>query len=225
MSEPSPERIGRARARGQVAASQRLTAAASLACGLSLVAVTARATREGFAAGLDTAARAAATNAFPPLAPTVGHALTQGAVAMAPVLAATALALALAHALQTRFLLAWPDDDGDARVAPVEALAAAAWTLALALAAGVSAWSLARDGGLTGRTVAEVLRALPALLTGVAWRVLAVAVALGAGELVWRRARYLDAMRPTRAEALRELRDAEGDPQVRNERWRRRREG
>jgi flagellar biosynthesis protein FlhB len=216
LSEPSPERIRRARARGQVAASQRLTAAASLACGLALVAVTARATRDAFAAGLDVAVRAAATNTPPPVARTLGHALSAGLRATAPTLAATTLALALAHALQTRFLVAWPDDDAP-RADPAGALAAAAWALALALTAALAAWSLAPALGLAGRAHGDVLHTLTALLTGVAWRVLAVAAALGALELLWRRARYLASLRPTRAEALREAREAEGSPHARTE--------
>ncbi len=224
MSDVSPERIRRARARGQVAASQRLTAVASLACGLSLVAVTARATREAFVAGLQLAAHAAATDAPPPLARTVAHAFAQGLVAMAPVLAATTLAMALAHALQTRFLLTWPDPETQPRADPAGALTAAAWSVALALTAALSAWTLTRSLGLAAHAHADVLRTLTALLTGVAWRVLAVAAALGVVELVWRRARYLTALRPTRAEALRESRDSEGGARTRSERARRARE-
>jgi flagellar biosynthesis protein FlhB len=220
VSEPSPERIRRARARGAVAVSQRLSIATSVACALALVSVTVRATREAFSAGLHVATAAAATDATPRPVEALTRALSDVFSASAPTLAAATLGLALAHALQTRFLVTWPDDETP-MLAPGEAIVSSLWALTLALTAALSAWALARDVGLAAHGVDALKRTLTTVLPGVAWRLSAVSLALGVGEFLWRRARYLDAMRPTRDEALRELREHEGDPAARRERQRR----
>ncbi len=221
MTEASPERIRRARARGEVAVSHRLTAAVSIAFGLAALTTTLRITRDAFDESLRLATRAAAGES--PLAPgeALLRALTGALSAMAPTLAATALGLALAHAIQTRFLVTWPDEEARSYVAPGEALATSLWVVALLSTACASAWSLSHEVGLAAHDLATLTRALTELLSGVAWRLTAASLALGALELAWRRARHLDALRPTREEAQREQREHEGDPRARGERRRR----
>ncbi|MFO0651362.1 MAG: EscU/YscU/HrcU family type III secretion system export apparatus switch protein [Polyangiales bacterium] len=218
MTEASPERIRRARARGEVALSHRLTASVSIAFGLAALTTTLRLTRDIFDEGLGLATRAAAGES--PLSPgeALLRAVTGALSAMAPTLAATALGLALAHAIQTRFLVTWPDRDAAPPIAPGEALVTALWVVTLLSTACVSVWSLAHGAGLAAHDLATLTRVLTELLSGVAWRLTAASLALGALELAWRRARYLDALRPTRDEALREQRENEGDPRARSER-------
>lgn len=219
MTEASPERIRRARARGEVALSHRLTASVSVAFGLAALTTTLRITRDIFDEGLQVVTRAvAAPDASPAPTHALLRALTGALSAMAPTLAATALGLALAHALQTRFLVTWPERDDAPQVAPGKAVVTALWVVALLSTASISVWSLSHAVGLAAHDLATLTRALTELLSGVAWRLTAMSLALGALELAWRRARYLDALRPTRDEALREQRENEGDPRARSER-------
>lgn len=222
MSDPSPERISAARARGEVAVSQRLTVAASIACALAVTGAVARLAREGFERGLRVALSATATGDALPPPHALRDTLTAALAASAPALAATTLGVALAHALQTRFLVVWPDGEPSApRVAFREAGAATLWALALSSVAIASGSSLARDASLAPHGAVSLGRSLSTVLSGVAWRVTAAAIALGAVELAVRRARHFEALRLTRGEAEREAREREGDPRIKAARARR----
>lgn len=224
MSAPSPEKLRRARERGHVPVAHRASVVASLACALALVETCARATQRAFREGFSRAVRAASSDA-----PAVGDALSgaaSGALrASAWALGAALLGLALTHAAQTRFLFVARAEEGDASWRPhlAEALAGASWALVLGAAGAWSAWSVACEAGVTPRARADVAGVFAAVLRGAAWRTLAVAAGLAVVELLWRRARHFEAMRPTRAEEQREAREQHGDPAVRAERQRRRR--
>jgi flagellar biosynthesis protein FlhB len=208
MSEPSPERLRRARARGDVPVSHRLSVSASLAAALALVGVTARILRAVFDAALQRAVtQASAPEPVPPDG-AVSAALVGALRASAPLLGATAAALLFAHLAQTRLLVAWRTRAAGRSEAALTAL----WGVAVAGTGAWAAWALlhggARDFAANLARVAE----------GTAWRVVLVAAGLGAAELAWRRAAFLRAMTPTRAEQERERREHEGDPRARAER-------
>lgn len=208
MSAPSPERLRRARARGEAPVSHRLSVSASLAAALSLLGVTARSLRAVFDAGLARAVTAASAPEPVVTGAALSNALSGALRASAPVLIASAAALALAHLTQTRLLVAWP--------APTrgrgEALLTALWGVAVAAAGAWALWALAHEGGR------DLAATFARVAEGTAWRVAMVTAALGAAELVWRRAAFTRAMTPTRAEQERERREHEGDPRARAER-------
>jgi len=181
---------------------------ASLAAALCLLGVTARALRATFDAGLARAVHQA--SAHQPVA--TGAALTDALAgtlrASAPVLAASVVALALAHFTQSRLLVAWPARGGGR----AEALLAGLWGAAVAATGAWGLWALLHEGRR------DPAGALVRVVEGAAWRVVLVAATLGAAELVWRRAAFRRAMTPTRAERERERREHEGDPRARAER-------
>lgn len=222
MSDPSPERLREARTRGEVAVSLRLSTAASIACALALAGTVARLAREAFDRGLRAAFTAASSGDASPPPHALGDALTATLVATAPALASTLIGLTLAHALQTRVLVVWPDEEpAPSRLALREVGASTLWTLALLAVAAASFTSLARETAIAPHDVASLARALSTSLSGVAWRVTAAAFALGSVELAVRRARHFEALRATRDQEAREARDREGDPRMKAARIRR----
>lgn len=208
MSDPSPERLRRARARGEAPVSHRLSVCASLAAALALLGVTARGLRAVFEAGLARAVTAASAHEPVVTGAALSDALSGALRASAPLLAASAAALALAHLAQTRLLVAWP--------APArgrgEAFLPALWGVAAAATGAWALWALAHEGR------SDLAATFARVAEGTAWRVVLVTAALGAAELAWRRAAFRRAMTPTRAEQERERREHEGDPRARAER-------
>jgi flagellar biosynthesis protein FlhB len=217
VSDPSPERLRRARARGEAPVAHRLTVCAQLAASLAALGVVARTLRAAFEAGLARAVTAAGSPDASAAAAPLADGLLDAARASAPVLAAALAATALAHLAQTRFLAAWP-----ARAAgrgAGEVLLTALWGAAVALAVAAAAWGALR-GGRVPRGAAELCGRMAEVVEGTAWRALLVAAPLAVVELLWRRWRFHRAMTPTREEALRERREREGDPRVKAERLR-----
>ncbi|MBI5068534.1 MAG: EscU/YscU/HrcU family type III secretion system export apparatus switch protein [Deltaproteobacteria bacterium] len=231
---PTPRRLREARRRGEVAVSRELTGAAALAGGLAALGGTGAATAGDLARLLRTSLAEAASGepaALPALTRAAGAALR----AAAPAMAAAVAAGALAGLLQTRFLLA------PALAAPrLERLdlAAGLGRVASAQAWGTALLGLARALGVLAAGGWLALRALPALASlprgsagalPSAWSlrlwpaVLGLAgllLFLGLADLLLARHRLQARLRMTRQEVMREQRDDEGEPLLRQERRR-----
>lgn len=217
MTAASPTRVARARARGEIPFASRLAVGAQLAAIVATVAAAATALTAAFAEGLRVATRAAASPDPAVSSQALSAALLGAGRAAGPGLLAGALALALAHTAQTRFLLLWPTRATAPR--GTEATLAAAWGAAV-LAAGLLGAAGALRGRLHAGSPTALAEGLAALGEGLGGWVAGAALLLGAAELVWRRKRFLQAMTPTRAEAERERRESEGAPEVRDARRR-----
>lgn len=214
---PSPRRLREARARGEVAHAPLLSAAAALAGAAVATALMARPA----AARLMALGRAAWGGELDGAAALERVLPTVAAVALPIAMAAAAAALAAGLA-QTRFLFAWGafarrrDED--------EGLAATTWAAALATALVLLAAGRALVAALArADATATVLAATVDALEGAVPRAILVVALAGLGDFAWRRARLLDALSMTRAEAERERREDEGDPRLRAEQRRRQR--
>ncbi len=231
---PTPRRLREARARGEVARSVDLSAAAALGgglvalsvCGSSIAATLARALRDALA-GAATAPIDPAGRVSDALALVLRLSLPVGACALA--------AGALAAALQTGFgffpgvlrprLTRLDPLRGVRRLCAPAQLGRAALALgkATVLAALLAFWwrDAARELAALPRSTA--LGALPGGLALVAPLALRLAVALaviGALDLALERRRLRRALMMSRDEVRRELRDDEGDPDRKGERRR-----
>jgi flagellar biosynthetic protein FlhB len=212
--EVSARRIQRARERGDVPRSAELTAAAAFAV-VALALVVGGAFVVGRLAALVKAGLVAATGAAPDLPGALRGAAGQLLAISAPLLGTAALAALVVGVAQTRglFTLRSPAGSGRARGGGRAAL------VRVAIAAAVAAVAVVPALGDLGRLSSAT--ALAAFLGDVVARMLgwsAVALALaGAIDLYRARARFFARMRATRADELRERREAEGDPRVRAE--------
>ncbi|WP_135466618.1 EscU/YscU/HrcU family type III secretion system export apparatus switch protein [Crenalkalicoccus roseus] len=227
---PTPRRLERARAEGQVALSRDVTGfatllAATLAAALALPAL-----------GLDLLRAMRAVLIAGPEAETGRLTLAlagKAALLLLPVLGATALAAVLATLAQTGLpRSAKPLKPSLARLNPLAALKrilgpqgafellrtllkllGVGWALWLAVDLTTLAAALHRPPGLLLRTASEgAMRLLVAAL-------LAFAV-LAALDLLWVRWRHLRQLRMTRQELREELKDTEGDPHLKARRRR-----
>jgi len=235
---PTARRIREARRRGLVAHSRDLSAALAL---VALIAVLSMGAARGLAE-LEGLVRAALVAA--PRETVVRTALATRALDVAAALSLLPLAPVLvvgvlASVLQTGGLLSWPAAAPDfarlslggalARLASARVLGAAARGLAQAVLVAVA----------LGLALGPLLRRLPALagvepravlrMLGAGSRTLGLAAAasvLAWGLIDWAlaRRRYRLSLMMTRAEALRERRETEGDPRQKAERLRRHRE-
>lgn len=233
MTPPSARRLRQARRRGEVPVARDLTAAAALAGGLAGLA----AGGDGLVAALAEALRRAV--ALAAVAPDPWTAC-QGALALLaraalPPCGAAALAAAAAGALQTGGLVApaalrprlarLSPAAGLARLAGRErllgvALRALEAGALLALGAWLAAGAARAAAGAPGLGAAALLRALARLAAGIAWPLAGALAAAGAVELALARRQHLRRLGTTRAQALRERREEEGDPRWRAERRR-----
>jgi flagellar biosynthesis protein FlhB len=212
---PSARRLREARARGEVAHSSLLSAAAAVGAAALALALTARPAagrlialaQKAWSGGGD------ARDILPSLA----------ALAL-PIVLAAAVGAFVAGLAQTRALFAWgalgrhgPHNDGEPLAATSWA-AAAALVLVLVGGGRVLVASLGRaDGALVAATA--TLAALGSLTA----RAVVVIALAGLGDFAWRRARLQAALSMTRAEVERERREDEGDPRLRAEQRRRQR--
>jgi len=234
---PTPRRLARSRRRGEVARSRELTGAVALGGGLAALAVTwpslvaelATPLREGLAA-------AASSGEAPPAGRLlVGTALAVARLSAAPALAA-ALAAAAAGFLQTGGLFApavvAPRLDrldpalGLRRLAAPDRLVSVALGLLKAALAGALLLLWLRDhaaelGALPG--AAAPLEAVGHLVVPLLLRLLALALFLGAADLLLARRRHRRALAMSRDEVRRQLRQEEGDPHHRQARRQRHR--
>jgi type III secretion protein U len=231
--EPTPRRLREARRRGEVARSADLGAAAALAGGLAALALLG----PGLAADLARALRAAAGGPGAPVDPAAAlraTALLVLRLAVPPAACAAACA-ALAGAVQTGFTFS-PDAARPrlARLDPWRGLArlvdpaqAARTALGVVKAAALvlllAAWWRGAARTLVALPRASAPGALGAvlpLLAGLALRLAAALALLGALDLALEARRVRRALRMTRDEVRRELREDEGDPAHRAERRR-----
>jgi flagellar biosynthesis protein FlhB len=229
---PTPRRLREARRRGEVARSADLGAAAALAGGLLALALLG----PGIASDLARALRAAvAAPAAPPPADALrGAAVLVLRLAVPPAACAAACAV-LAGAVQTGF--AFSAEAARPRLARLDPLrglarlvdpAQAARTALAVVKAAVLVLLLAGWWRGAARAVVALPRAaapgalaaaLP-LLAGLGLRLAAALALLGAAELALEARRVRRALRMTRDEVRRELREDEGDPAHRAERRR-----
>ena len=231
--QPTPRRLREARRRGEVARSADLSAAAALVGGLAGLA----AWGGGIAEALARSLRAAVAAPSPGADATA--LLREGAVlvlrlSLPPAGCALAAAF-LAGALQTGALFA-PDAlrprlerldplRGLARLlSPEQALRAALGVAKAAVLVSVLvSWSRGASGrlaALPGAAAAGALAAALPALAGLVVRLAAALALLGLVDLALERRRFLRALRMTRDEVRRELREEEGDPAHRSERRR-----
>ena len=228
---PTPRRLREARRRGELARSAELTAAAALAGGLAGLSLLGPAMAADLARALRTAASPAAID---PGGALRGAAFLVLRLAVPPA-ACAAAAAALAGAAQTGFAFspgaARPRLD---RLDPARGLArlldpgqAARTALSIAKAAVLVALLVAWWKGAARTLVALPRAAAPGalagalpLLAGLGLRLAAALAVLGVAELALEQRRLRRALRMTREEVRRELREDEGDPTHRAERRR-----
>jgi len=231
---PTPRRIREARARGEVAVSRDLVGAAALVGGLAAVGLAGAATASRLGALL----RGSIAAALDP-EPDLGAALARSAMALlaaaVPPMLAAAAAGGLLGLVQSRFLfvpgLARPRLERlDALAGLRQLLAAERWGAAL-LGLLRTAAVLAAAGWLAWRSLPALLalpRAAPGALPTAASRLLrplalelsALLLLLGLLDLLRLRRQHQARLRMTRQEVLREQRDDEGEPLLRQERRR-----
>jgi flagellar biosynthesis protein FlhB len=217
---PSAKKLREARARGLVAHSPLLSAAASLAAGAAALALTARPT----AARLLALARhcwgegAASTFRVADLASLVASIVLP--VVLSACIAGWVVGLVQTGALfSLRALARRGPFPGDDRALPTVAWAAAAALVLIAVGAARS-WvaALAHAEGLSAGRAATV-----GALASWTWRALVLLALAGVADWAWRRVRLHRSLAMTRAERERERREDEGDPRLRAEHRRRQR--
>jgi flagellar biosynthesis protein FlhB len=214
----SERRRSEARARGEVAVSPLATGAAALFGGGLALFITARGAGARLASFAEQAfsGRLESAGAF-------GHLLGLVARLVLPVALSAFGAALLAGLAQSRGLFTL-GAFGVRRRDPDEALPLMPWGLALALAMAAAlaarplAAALARADGMRAATAAAL-----SALSSLAPRVLALLTAGGLADLALRMVRLDRSLGMSRAEQDRELREEEGDPQLKAEQRRRQR--
>jgi flagellar biosynthesis protein FlhB len=229
--QPTARRLAEARRRGEVARSRDLGSAVVLAAFVVVAALGA-----GPAVGRlvvylrATLAGAAAAPAGPGA---LAAALGEASAALTLPLGIVALAALVAGVAQTGGLFTFqPVRLEPGRVLPsarrvlsAAALAEVGKGLVVIALVGALAWVTARSflpalAHLPGRPARSVLGALAALAETFGVRVTLAALALGALDYLWQRARHQRGLRMTREEVKREVRETEGDPRHKIERQR-----
>jgi flagellar biosynthesis protein FlhB len=233
--EPSARRLAEARRRGEVAFSRALTSAAAAAAAVLALALGGGALCARLVAYLRAALGAAVAGGSADAAGALAGAGGELARLLAVPLGAAALAALAVGLVQTRGLVTLAPlrpGAGWRRPGAGPLLGAAGKGLLGVLAVGAIAFAVLRPvvgslGNLAGAPPAQVLAALAVLTRRLAGAAALGGLGLGALDLVvtWRRHRR--ALRMTRAEVERELKETEGDPVHRAERRRlaREREG
>lgn len=232
---PTPRRLEQARRRGEIAFSRDLSGAAVF---VGILATLVLGATSGIA-GTVTYMKTAFIAAFHGQTATVAlHAGLDAArrTALPVLLAAAAVALGVGL-VQTKGLISTQALRLDpARVMPKwgrvisgGAIVEMAKGLLKVVVAGFVVWltlrPLVRDlGNLAGAPPGGILRALGTFVAQLGWRLALMMVALGAGDLLWQRWRYLRNQRMTREEVKREYKESEGDPHHKAERGRLHRE-
>jgi type III secretion protein U len=225
--EPSARRLAEARRRGEVAFSRALTSAAAVAAAFLALALAGGALGARLVAYMRGALGAAVAPGGAGPAAAVGPAGGELARLLAVPLGAAALAALVVALLQTRGLVTLaPLRPGAGWRRPAGPLLGEAGKGLLGvLAVGAIAFAVLRPaagalGNLAGAPPRQVLVALAVLARRLAGAAALGSLGLGALDflVVWRRHRR--ALRMTRAEVERELKETEGDPAHRAERRR-----
>jgi flagellar biosynthetic protein FlhB len=225
---PTPRRLEKAKEEGQVALSREAVSfatllAAALGCGLTLPWL-----------GTDLMRAMRGLLAMPPGGDAIaaaGALFTAAGSLLLPVLGLVAAVAVAATLAQT----GWPQKGftpefgrlnpwtGLTRLVGPQALAELLRTLAKLLAVGAALW-LAADPGVLGTALMRPAGGLLAQAAGLAWDLVVAALlafaVVAVLDLVWTRYSHLRRLRMSREELREELRDSEGDPQVRARRRR-----
>ena len=231
--QPTPRRLAEARRRGQLAVSRELASAAALVAAVAVLAVDAPALVARVVAALRAQLGAAVAGAAPSQA--LGAASALGIRLLAPALIAVVVVTVVVGLAQTRGLVTAParaglaSADGWRRVFDGRAARACAVGLfEVALVAAV-AWLALRPlvgavVGLPGTAASRLLAILGTTTERLAARLAAAALVLGVVDAALVARRHRQALRMTRDEVRRDLKEAEGDPAHRGERRRLHRE-
>jgi type III secretion protein U len=233
--QPTPRRLREARRRGEVARSLDLSGACALAGGLACLALCGPSLTSALARTLRSALEGAGAPGGTELAGTVSDAIALVLRATVPVGAAALAAGVLAAAVQSgvgfhpavlRFRLERLDPgEGLKRLVAPAQLGRAALALAKGAALLAVLWSWWRGAvsalGSAPRAggAGAAASAIP-LVASLALRLAAALAAIGLVDLALERRRLRRALRMTRDEVRRELREDEGDPNRRAERER-----
>jgi flagellar biosynthesis protein FlhB len=208
MTEASEFRIRASENRGEFPVSQGLTRAATLIAALGMVSLVARSTQLLVSRGISNAVRASKdpepTISLDPWVLSLVDALR----ATAPVLCVSMLTLALAHSLQSRFVVTWFQAASSSRFSAVRAVV---WVIVLASTAMFGTWRVLRFP----KHVDAFAGTLAGISNSIAWSVVLMALALGLLDFFWLRARHLASLTPSRSEHLAELRDSRGSDETR----------
>lgn len=237
--DASPKKLREAQKRGQVAKSRELgTAILLLGAAMALKAL-APGWVDGFR-GLGTVVLRAIE--APSLGTTLGVgalAFETGMVTLAPILGALVVAATLGSLLQTGPIFATEaisfdlerlnPIEGFKRIVSLKGLVELVRGLLKLAVVGVVAYGVLRDaahgiGGLVGRPADAALEAAGVLGSTLLIRVGGAMLALGILDLVYQRWQFARDQRMTKDEVKREHKDADGDPHVKQERERVRRE-
>jgi flagellar biosynthesis protein FlhB len=234
--EPTPRRLAEARRRGQVAVSRELASAAALAAAVAVLAVDAPSVVARVVAALRTGLGAAVAGGAPSEA--LAAASSLGIRTLAPALVAVVVVTVVVGGGQTRGLVTAPARIDLGRLASADAWRrlfdgraardCALGLLKIALVAAV-AWLALRPlvgtvVGLPGTAAPRLLAILGVTTERLAARLAAAALVLGVVDAVLVGRRHRQALRMTRDEVKRDLRESEGDPAHRGERRRLHRE-
>jgi flagellar biosynthesis protein FlhB len=232
---PTPRRIQQARRGGQTAISRDLGAALAMATACGVLALAAQAG----VAGLVLAMREALEGATQATAfsAAIGAGLEVVVLTLAPPVGLLWVVAWLVGVVQTRGLATtWPLRPDASRLLPSlsrmfgrdRAIEAGKGAIALGSLFAVAVWTLrpATFGVavLGGASAAQVLRAVGTLGERLSIHLVVTTLALGAADLLWRRHHHGKALRMSRDEVKRELRESEGEPAHKAERLRLHRE-
>jgi flagellar biosynthesis protein FlhB len=236
--QPTPRRLREARKRGEVARSRELSGAAALAGGLAAIAGLGPVTASLLAGHLRRSLAAAIAGDAEPLA-AVRESLWALAAVTLPICGAALVAGGIAAAMQVGgFHFSTPavalrlerlnPVKGLRRMFSPDQAAGVAMGLAKVLGAGLLAWRCLSDEapGLSQLPHLAPQRAAAAscaLLSRLAVRLAAMLAGFGLLDLLRARRRHRRALRMTRDEVRRDLKEQEGDPRYKAERLRLRR--
>lgn len=237
--EPTPKKLKKARAEGQVPKSRELPSAFLLLTAAVGLGASGEAMQAHFAEALDVALRAAAQPASAAVAAAGLEIAAIGARACAPILGALVVAAVLGHVAQTGPMFATAAIGADllrldpvagmgrivSRKSAIELLRA---IVKLALVALVAAFVL-RDAlpavlASVSSPPASVLAGAGTLVRTLVLRVGGAILALSVLDVLYQRWQFAREQRMTKDEVKREHREADGDPHVKRERERVRRE-
>lgn len=237
--EPTPKKLKKAREAGQVPKSRELPGALLLLTAAVGLGAAAEGWQADFAAGLDVALRAAASPGTGSLAAAGARIASLGAHACAPILVALVLTAVVGHLVQTGPLLATSAVGADlSRLDPIAGMGRIASrkslvellraTVKLAVVGLVAAYVLrdALPAVLASVSAAPqaVLTAAGTLVRTLVLRVGGAVLALAILDVLYQRWQFRQEQRMTKDEVKREHREADGDPHVKRERERVRRE-
>lgn len=229
--EPTPRKLEKARARGDVVKTQDLASLASLAAAATVLALAGGLMARNLAEALiPFLARPEAMSLQGGGAVDVArHAMLAGAPILATVMLATALAGAAGNLVQTGFLFT-PDKlkpdfskvspmQGFKRIFSIDGLMNFVKSLAKVFATGAIAWWVLKPFvpqlvNLAGIAPIAMLPFLADVLRRLMFAILALLLVVAGADWFWQRQRFMARMRMTKEELKEDYRQSEGDPHV-----------